>query len=309
VANDYIQANTATYGVRSARRTDSRIKYPETLLAAAQRILAETSVPVYEVEVDTVDLVKADGDYGAVDLWPGSEYLIDDDTASPLAGVYLTAQSVTYDLTNPLATNIKLANRARRLSDIFDRILGQLNPTIEEETLLENWEDEADGDPYPRHFARMVARAMEEATDPDTPVGESLADAFRDLLEDYIPPFDTDSGPNENNIADALQDHETRIQDLEDGDITLDYGLQADIKPVVPGDAVAGTSAKVARADHQHPGVPILTGTTAPTVPDTPCLWFEVNVDGKPLKMYAAMFEDAGMIWALISHLEAEEGS
>ena len=141
-ANDYIEANTATYGVRSARRTDNRIKYPETLLAAAQRILAETSVPYYEVEVDTVDLVKADGDYGAVDLWPGSEYRIDYDTASPLSGVYLTAQSVTYDLSNPLATGIKLANRARRLSDIFDRILGQLNPTVDEETLLENWEAE-----------------------------------------------------------------------------------------------------------------------------------------------------------------------
>lgn len=307
--NDYIQANTATYGVRSARRTDNRIKYPETLLAAAQRILAETSVPYYEVEVDTVDLVKADGDYGAVDLWPGSEYLIDDDTASPLSSVYLTAQSVTYDLSNPLATGIKLANRARRLSDIFDRILGQLNPTVDEETLLENWEAEDDDDPYPSHFTRMVARSMEEATDPDTPVGESLAEAFRRLLEDYIPDFDTDSGPNENNIADALQDHETRIQTLEDSEVVLDYGAQSDIKPVVAGDAVAGTSDKVARADHQHKGVPILTATTAPTVPNTPCLWFQVDSNGKPLKMYAAMLEDAGMVWALISHLEAEEGS
>jgi hypothetical protein len=307
--NDYLQANTGTYGVRSARRTDNRIKYPETLLAAAQRILAETSVPYYEVEVDTVDLVKADGDYGAVDLWPGSEYRIDDDTASPLSGVYLTAQSVTYDLSNPLATGIKLANRARRLSDIFDRILGQLNPTVDEDTLLENWEGEEDGDPYPRHFSRMVARSMEEATDPDTPVGESLADAFRELLESYIPPFDTESGPNENNIADALQDHETRIQELEEGEVVLDYGAQTDIKPVVAGDAVAGTLDKVARADHQHKGVPILTETSAPTVPNTPCLWFEVDSNGKPLKMYAAMLEGATMVWACISHLEAEEGS
>jgi hypothetical protein len=38
-------------------------------------------------------------------------------------------------------------------------------------------------------------------------------------------------------------------------------------------------------------------------------LWFEVDSNGKPLKMYAAMFEDSAMVWALISHLEAEEGS
>jgi len=305
LAVPYVQANTGTYGIRSARKIDNRIKYPETLLATANRLLSETSVPYYEVEVDTVDLAKADGDYGVVDLWPGTEYLIDDDTASPLSGVYLTAQSVTYDLSNPLATSVKLANRAKSLAEIFERILGQLNPTLDEEELLDFWEDESDY--YEGHIGRMVARVLEEAADdPESPSGSNLTEAFRDLLENYVPPFDTESGPNENNIADALQDHETRIQNLEDSEVVLDYGEQADIKPVVAGDAVAGTSDKVARADHQHKGVPILTETTAPTVPDTPCLWFEVDSNGKPLKMYAAMLEESTMVWACISHLEAE---
>ena len=36
---------------------------------------------------------------------------------------------------------------------------------------------------------------------------------------------------------------------------------------------------------------------------------FEVDSNGKPLKMYAAMLEGTTMVWACISHLEAEEGS
>jgi hypothetical protein len=44
-------------------------------------------------------------------------------------------------------------------------------------------------------------------------------------------------------------------------------------------------------------------------VPDTACLWFEVDSEDKPIKMYAAMLEGSVMVWACISHLEAEAGT
>jgi hypothetical protein len=128
---EYVQANTGTYGIRALRKIDNRIKYPETLLSTAQRVLQEYSAPYYEVEIGAVDLVKADGTWPTVDIWPGTEYLLDDDTAAPMGGAYVIATSVTYDLTNPLAVSVKLANRAKRLSDIIERIVSQQNPATE----------------------------------------------------------------------------------------------------------------------------------------------------------------------------------
>jgi hypothetical protein len=269
-----------------------RIKYPETLLATANRLLEETSVPYFELRVDAVDLAKADGDYAVVDLWPGSSYVLDDDTASPLDGAAVTALSVTYDLSNPLAVNVILATRPKRLSDIVERILSQSVPIEDEISVIEAWEK---SDLYDRHFGAMLARKLTDAEGGDTDLARLIRDALDDFMSRYVPPFETEIGPNTATLPDALEDHEDRIQAIEDGGGGASPGDE--ILPVTSQETLSGESEAFAREDHQHQGVPIaLTGDP----PETgECLLFSGG------KLYMAVSGD----WLLISHLEAEEES
>jgi hypothetical protein len=276
---DYIQQNTGTYGIRALRKIDNRIKYPETLLSTARRVLEEYSTPYYEVEIDAVDLVKADGTWPTVDIWPGTEYLIDDATASPMGAAYVMAQAVTYDLTNPLAVGVKLANRAKRLSDIIERLVSQQNPATEEEERLDAWED---SDRYGGHFARMLGRSLADANEyPDSPTGRDIDAAIRDFLDRYVPPFQTQGGSNYRTIPEVFENHETRIQAIEDGGGGADPG--DDILPIVSTPDSPGESEKFAREDHQHQGAPGLESTSEPSPTGSrPMLWFNVDNEGTP---------------------------
>ena len=281
IPSGYVQANTATYGIRALRKTDNRVKYPETLLAMANRVLEETSVPYFELEVDAVDLVKADGYAGAVDLWPGATYVLDDSTASVLGGSPVIANTVTYDLSNPLATKIKLATRPKRLSDIVERLNSQVNPTEDEADVLDAREESP---LYDSHFGRMLARKLQDAADDDGDLARQIRAAIDDYMARYVPPFQTEDGPNERPLTEAFYNHEDRIHVLEGGGGGADPG--DDILPIIADETLPGESEKFAREDHQHQGAPAMSDTSEPELPAAPMLWFEMDSEGAPLAVH-----------------------
>jgi hypothetical protein len=261
----YMDRNSDTFGIISARKTDNRIIFQETLRNVASRILDETASPYFQVEVDVLDLVKADQGYTMPDVWPGATYALDSPAALAMGGASVKVQSVTYDLANPLPLDVKLEARAERLSDIFDRILGQLNPTIPLDKLLATLKDDST---FENFLADEVADALDafDAFDVPTPAAERLQDSLNEAIDRYEPMPDTHPGET---LPEAVQDHEDRLDAVED----ILGGEPETPLPVNPEENVAGDSEKMARADHEHLGMPQPAIVTAlPAIPETGCL-------------------------------------
>lgn len=126
--NEYIQDDdaVATYGIVPLVKQDKRIKHPETLLLFAQRILEEFAEPKAEVEVDVLDLAKADSVTGWENLYAGSTYRVVHTALN--VDTYVVVRRVEYNLDkSPLPVRVELDNRRQSLEDLFRKLLERMD--------------------------------------------------------------------------------------------------------------------------------------------------------------------------------------
>ena len=144
LANNYLDRNTGTYGVRSAIKIDNRVKDPETLLRMAKRILDDKSEPNIKLTIDLTDLSKAVGTRFAAfsDVFIGSEVTILDSQQG--INKRLDTFAIDYSLDNPLPLRFEVGRRAENIDQILSDMLSQQNPPFDI-----NGDDGTDSDLYP----------------------------------------------------------------------------------------------------------------------------------------------------------------
>ena len=123
-AHEYIEdaASQAIYGVRAKKYIDKSITHPATLLAYAQRILAEYKTPPYQYSVDVVNLAEvADYDYSLESLGLDTRIRVIDDLLS--VDVDTSIVSVSINLLAPEEISIELNTVKNDLSDLFKDVL------------------------------------------------------------------------------------------------------------------------------------------------------------------------------------------
>ena len=131
-ANEYIESDTVgTWGVKPLVKVDKRIKWPQTLLEVAQRIIEEFKNPAIEIQINALDVAKADGTRftGKHDLYIGSVYTATDSPQDISEAV--TVQSLTLDMQNVLPVSMELSNRQRDLASLIESIIRSLNAPLD----------------------------------------------------------------------------------------------------------------------------------------------------------------------------------
>jgi len=132
-----------------AIKVDRRIRHPETLLRVAQRILEEFATPQVKIDVDLLDLAKADGIAGWRDIEIGGKYRVVDTTL----GVDTTVEivGIEVDFARPVAIRVELANQTKTLGDLIGDLVDSLQQPLD-----------VDGDRYPtmgRNYSEREPRA------------------------------------------------------------------------------------------------------------------------------------------------------
>ena len=123
-AEEYIDdaASQAIYGVRARKYIDKSITHPSTLLAYAQRILAEYKTPPYQYSVDVVNLAEVDDyDYTLESLGLDTRVRVVDDLLSVDVDTSIVSMSV--NLLAPEEISIELSTVKNDLSDLFGGII------------------------------------------------------------------------------------------------------------------------------------------------------------------------------------------
>ena len=123
-AEEYIDdaASQAIYGVRARKYIDKSITHPTTLLAYAQRILAEYKTPPYQYSVDVVNLAEVDDyDYTLESLGLDTRVRVVDDLLSVDVDTSIVSMSV--NLLAPEEISIELSTVKNDLSDLFGGII------------------------------------------------------------------------------------------------------------------------------------------------------------------------------------------
>lgn len=123
-AHEYIEdaASQALYGVRAKKYIDKSITHPATLLAYAQRILAEYKTPPYQYSVDVVNLAEvADYDYSLESLGLDTRIRVIDDLLS--VDVDTSIVSMSINLLAPEEISVELNTVKNDLSDLFGQVL------------------------------------------------------------------------------------------------------------------------------------------------------------------------------------------
>jgi hypothetical protein len=144
-ANEYVENNTGTYGVRSVI-IETEVDLASVLLQWANRVLDELSTLPLNVTVDVLDLAKIQSNAGRTgggwdsdweDVFAGKKYTVTDSDMGISEEVQVV--SVAYDFSNPLPITVELANRTKKVGQVIADIVEMLNkPVI------------VDGDDYPR---------------------------------------------------------------------------------------------------------------------------------------------------------------
>jgi len=140
----------AAWGLSPAIKVDRRIRYPETLLSVAQRILEDFAAPQVTVKLDLLDLAKADeAPAGWQDIDIGGRYRVVDSTL----GIDTTVEivGIETDLGRPVPVRVDLANQSKTLSDFISEIVDALQQPLD-----------VDGELYDsmgRNYTEVEARA------------------------------------------------------------------------------------------------------------------------------------------------------
>lgn len=151
-ATDYVQdaASIAAYGLHPALKIDRRVRYVETLEAIALRILEEFAEPPTVVEVELLDVAKADNaPAGIQDIDIGGRYRVVDAALGLDTSIEIV--SIETDLSRPVPIRVNLANQTRGLADTFQYLLDATVQPLD-----------VDGDRYPtmgRNYSSSPARA------------------------------------------------------------------------------------------------------------------------------------------------------
>jgi hypothetical protein len=149
-AEEYLEdaASVTAWGLSPAIKVDRRIRHPETLLRVATRILEEFATPQVKIDVDLLDLAKADGIAGWRDIEIGGKYRVVDTTL----GVDTTVEivGIEVDFSRPVAIRVELANQTKTLGDLIGDLVDSLQQPLD-----------VDGDRYPtmgRNYSEREAR-------------------------------------------------------------------------------------------------------------------------------------------------------
>jgi hypothetical protein len=286
--NDYVEANTGTYGIIAQVKHDNRILWPQTLLAKAQAIISEFSTPAVEITVDVLDLAMADtsqdlSEWG--DYYVGGRYLIEDPQQDIEETV--TVAKVDYDLANPVPVKLSLSNRQRTLADVFRdmdaKYGGKTDVTQGEGDTYNNITriftggeiDEATGEATDDEYANLDYREGDLRGDGQggiayrqQPVPAGAGDARGGRWVDLVPsytadtlaelPNDTDVPPNA--IGRVEEDPANPYVRNGDNDGWLKAGPEeAEVVPEpIALEADVGLSLQYAKADHVHAGLPLI---------------------------------------------------
>lgn len=123
VSVDYLDANTATYGVIPRAVTLDNVYDPHTLTTVGQAMLDVLSEPYLSYTVTAVELSALGLGSDAITI--GSVMTVTDSDLG--ISTTETVASITRDLANPEATTIELANRSRDVATVLDSILRRVN--------------------------------------------------------------------------------------------------------------------------------------------------------------------------------------
>lgn len=139
------------YGLAPAIKVDRRIRYPETLLRVAQRILEEFAAPQVVVRVDLLDLAKADdAPAGWRDIEIGGKYRAVDTTLGIDSVVEIV--EIETDLARPVPIRVELANQTKTLGDLVSALIDATQQPLD-----------VDGDRYPTMGRNYTSREPREA--------------------------------------------------------------------------------------------------------------------------------------------------
>jgi hypothetical protein len=136
---DYLEdpASIATYGLHPLIKQDRRVKYQETLLRISNRILEEFAEPPTTVEVELLDVAKADNALpGWRDIEIGGRYRVTDQDLAIEAPVEIVR--IETDLARPVPIRVELTNQRLTMADILSRIYDATQQPLD-----------VDGDRYP----------------------------------------------------------------------------------------------------------------------------------------------------------------
>jgi hypothetical protein len=120
---DYIEdaASIATYGLHPLIKQDRRVKYQDTLLRMANRILEEFAEPPTTITVELLDVAKSDNALpGWRDIEIGGKYRVTDAALGIESSVEIV--EIQSDLARPVPIRVELTNGALSLADIINRI-------------------------------------------------------------------------------------------------------------------------------------------------------------------------------------------
>lgn len=149
-AEEYIEdaASVTAWGLSPAIKVDRRIRHADTLLRVAERILEEFATPQVKIDVDLLDLAKADGIAGWRDIEIGGKYRVVDTTLGVDTSVEIVGIEV--DFARPVAIRVELANQTKTLGDLISDLVDALQQPLD-----------VDGDRYPtmgRNYSSREAR-------------------------------------------------------------------------------------------------------------------------------------------------------
>jgi hypothetical protein len=157
-AEEYIDdaASIAAHGLSPAIKVDRRIRHPETLLRVASRILEEFSTPQVSVQVDLLDLAKADdAPDGWHDVEIGGKYRVVDTALGVDSSIEIVGIEV--DFAHPVPVQVDLANQTKELGDLISDLVDALQQPLD-----------VDGDRYPTMGRNYTASEPRSARAGDT---------------------------------------------------------------------------------------------------------------------------------------------
>lgn len=152
IEEEYIEdsSSVSTYGLSPYIKIDRRIRYPETLYRIAKRVLEEFAEPTTVVEVELLDIAKADdAPVGWADIHIGGKYRVVDTALSVDSVVEIV--KIERDLARPVPVRVELANQVKTLADLFARLIEGLQQPLD-----------VDGNRYPtmgRNYSAQEPRA------------------------------------------------------------------------------------------------------------------------------------------------------